>query len=142
MCKCCGEPVLDSKHSLCEECRRLKKEKAKEKLISVGKAVGIAAAAAATTVLAFLAASLSEDDHENNYYSNKWLRSASDDELETEREKVRLDYCSAKDIDEADRLYWTLDKFDDEMSRRAWCDEEPHAPNRHREHGWYLDNDD
>ena len=76
-------------------------------------------------------------------FSKKWFSSASDEELETEREKVRQEYCaSGDDFDKACELQETLYEFDDEMSKRAWGDEEPHAPSYHREHGWYLPNDD
>lgn len=76
-------------------------------------------------------------------YSAKWLETASDAELDFEREKVRVAYCSAGTDDYAasylQNLLW---RFDKEMSKRAWGDETPHAPTIHREHGWYLPNDD
>lgn len=77
-------------------------------------------------------------------FSKKWFSSASDEELATEREIVRQEWCSSGSLDDdkAEELYDTLQSFDEEMSRRAWGDEEPHAPNIHREHGWYLPNDD
>ena len=76
-------------------------------------------------------------------FGKKWFSSASDEELETEREKVRQEYCSSgDDFDRACELQETSYKFDEEMSKRAWDDEEPHAPSIHREHGWYLSNDD
>ena len=72
-----------------------------------------------------------------------FLENATDDELDAEREKVRLDYCNP-DLDDDYRISCQnkLRAFDSEMSKRAWGDEEPHAPNYHREHGWYLSNDD
>lgn len=72
-----------------------------------------------------------------------FLENATDDELDAEREKVRLDYCNP-DLDDDYRISCQnkLSAFDSEMSKRAWGDEEPHAPNYHREHGWYLPNDD
>lgn len=72
-----------------------------------------------------------------------FLENATDDELDTEREKVRLDYCNPN-LDDDYRISCQnkLRAFDSEMSKRAWGDEEPHAPNYHREHGWYLPNDD
>lgn len=72
-----------------------------------------------------------------------FLENATDDELDAEREKVRLDYCNP-DLDDDYRISCQnkLRVFDSEMSKRAWGDEEPHAPNYHREHGWYLPNDD
>lgn len=76
-------------------------------------------------------------------YSSKWFETVSDAELEVEREKVRLAYCSSGDnFSEACALERLLSRFDREMSKRAWGDEIPHAPSIHREHGWYLPNDD
>ena len=78
-----------------------------------------------------------------NMYSNKWFETVTDDVLSAEREKVRLAFCSSGDnFSEASRLEKLLWRFDEEMSKRAWGDETPHAPDFHREHGWYLPNDD
>lgn len=76
-------------------------------------------------------------------YSSKWFENITDAELEVEREKVRLAYCSSgDDFSNACSLQRLLWRFDKEMSKRAWGDEIPHAPSIHREHGWYLPNDD
>ena len=78
-----------------------------------------------------------------NLYSSDWFTKATDAELDLEREKVRLVYCSSRDnFSEASRLQNLLWRFDKEMSKRAWGDEIPHAPSVQREHGWYLPNDD
>lgn len=78
-----------------------------------------------------------------NLYSSKWFKNATDAELDTAREKVRLDYCSSgDDFKVACSLQNLLGRFDKEMSKRAWGNETPHAPSIHREHGWYLPNDD
>lgn len=86
---------------------------------------------------------LNEEIKKANMYSSKWFETVTDDVLSTEREKVRLDYCASGDnFSEASRLQNLLWRFDKEMSKRAWADEIPHAPGIHREHGWYLPNDD
>ncbi len=86
---------------------------------------------------------LSEDIKKANMYTPKWFKTVTDEALSTEREKVRLAYCSSGDnFSEASRLQNLLWRFDKEMSKRAWGDEIPHAPSIHREHGWYLPNDD
>lgn len=86
---------------------------------------------------------LIEEIKNANMYTSKWFESATDEVLSTEREKVRLAYCSSGDnLSEAGRLQNLLWRFDKEMSKRAWSDEIPHAPSIHREHGWYLPNDD
>lgn len=86
---------------------------------------------------------LNEETQKANMYSSKWFESVTDETLSTEREKVRLAYCSSGDnFSEASRLQNLLWRFDKEMSKRAWGDEIPHALSIHREHGWYLSNDD
>lgn len=87
--------------------------------------------------------SLNEEIEKANLYSSTWFEKVSDAELELEREKVRLAYCSSgDDFGKASSLQNLLWRFDKEMSKRAWGDEIPHAPSIHREHGWYLPNDD
>ena len=76
-------------------------------------------------------------------YSERWFKTASDVELETEREKVRIASCSCgNDMDRAIELQNLLHRFDMEQSERAWGGETPRVSTRHREHGWYLPNDD
>ena len=76
-------------------------------------------------------------------FRKKWFSNASDSELATEREKVRQEYSSSgDDFEKACRLQRELRQFDEEMSKRAWGDKKPSAPSIHREHGWYLPNDD
>jgi hypothetical protein len=74
------------------------------------------------------------------------LGSMSDEELEEKREALRLRYVSSGDVDAADHLYDELHGYDVEMTRRAneaYDRENPNPPEpRHREHGWYLPNDD
>lgn len=82
---------------------------------------------------------LREEIKKANLYSSKWFATASDAELELEREKVRLAYCSSgDDFSAASSLQNLLWRFDKEMSKRAWGDETPQAPSIHRKHGWYL----
>ena len=77
------------------------------------------------------------------YYSDHWFKTASDAELDSEREKVRQAFCSAgADTSKAIELEKLLHKFDMVMSERAWGEEKPRASSRHSEHGWYLPNDD
>ena len=69
------------------------------------------------------------------------LSPLSDEELENERESLRQRYISGEED-----LYDELDRYDDEMTRRAneaYERENPNPPpTRHREHGWYLPNDE
>lgn len=75
------------------------------------------------------------------YYSERWMKSATDAELETEREKVRVAYATAgtTGLSGADFNYLEklLHRFDQEMSKRAWGGKEYGYP-VHREHGWHL----
>lgn len=74
------------------------------------------------------------------------LRPLSDEELEEEREALRQRYVSSEDAKDASNLYDELHRYDEEMTRRAneaYQRENPNPPEpRHREHGWYLPNDD
>ncbi|MFD4373738.1 hypothetical protein [Streptomyces sp. NPDC058486] len=74
------------------------------------------------------------------------LRPLSDAELADEREALRQRYVSCEDVNEADRLYDELHRYDVEMIRRAneaYARENPNPPKpRHREHGWYLSKDE
>lgn len=74
------------------------------------------------------------------------LRPLTDTELEDEREVLRLRYVSTKSVSESSNLYRELDRYNHEMTRRAnqaYHRENPNPPKpRHREHGWYLPNDD
>lgn len=93
------------------------------------------------SVLACAAAALLAASDRDEF--GDFLKKATDDELEAEREKVRLDYCNPN-LDKQYRIecHKKLGRFDAEINKRAWGDEEPHAPNYHKEHGWYLPDDD
>lgn len=75
-------------------------------------------------------------------YNDKWFKSLSDDELEAEREKVRLNYCASQTDAEATKNQNLLWKFDDVMRSRDPIDNDDYVYPPHREHGWYLPNDD
>lgn len=82
------------------------------------------------------------DEKEPDEYSSKWFDSLSDEELDKEREKVRLEYCSSgDDFDRASSLQRLLWHFDDIIRARHDDGSEPGYP-VHREHGWHLLEDD
>ena len=109
------------------------KEHKKDIIITFGTAVGI--------VLTGLGIS-EAINAEPQKYSSKWFTNASDELLDTEREVVRKQFCSAgEDLPLAVRSENLLHTFDKVMSERAWDGKEPGFP-VHREHGWYLPNDD
>lgn len=106
---------------------------------NLGKVIGIGIS---VTIAGFELFKLLSDK-ENSKYSNKWFESASEDELEMEREKVRLEYCSAGDnYTLASQLQRLLLKFDDVIRNRASSSSDDYEYPKHREHGWYLPNDD
>lgn len=76
-------------------------------------------------------------------YSDKWFASLSDDELDAEREVIRRRFCSAgDDFSFAVAMENLLYMFDKEMSKRSWNGKTDYGYPVHREHGWYLPNDD
>lgn len=82
-------------------------------------------------------------DKEDSKYSSKWIESLSEDEHETEREKVRLEYCSSgNDYKKASQLERILWKFDDVKSKEVSSGSDDYEYPKHREHGLYLSNDD
>ncbi len=104
--------------------------------MNIKKVLGIGAGV--LTVIASILIVLDDKDEFSDF-----LEHATDKELKTEREKVRLDYCNPNlDIDYRVSCQSKLRAFDSEISKRAWGNETPHAPDYHREHGWYLPNDD
>ena len=71
----------------------------------------------------------------------KTLKAASDEELAFEYEELRLSWLKDGDSGKRNKMY----RINDEMVKRAnekYEKEHPNAKPRHREHGWYLPNDD
>ncbi len=69
------------------------------------------------------------------------LDTASDEELATEYETRRLEWLKDGGGDRTNEM----ERLNDEMVRRSnekYEKEHPNAEARHREHGWYLSNDD
>lgn len=153
ICSDCGKIIPDPDTTLCADCRQLRKQKAKEWLIKAGRVAGIVAAVAGTAYLAsqttdddgYSCASLPgrDDNYEGGtemsfgYVTDYWLETASEDELRStagEMEAImdELDY----DSEEHSRIYDIhIDVVNAIASRFP-----PNLP--HREHGWYLPNDD
>ena len=74
------------------------------------------------------------------YYSQNWLRHASEEELKMERERVRRAFGeSGKNMKESVRLEHQLKMFDKEEGRRNSKKYVPSdKPLRHREHDYIL----
>lgn len=156
ICSDCGKIIPNPDATLCADCRQHRREKAKEWLITAGKVVGVAAAVVGAVCVAAAAAG-DESDENTDYtpiydgddadlrtkYSSDWLKSASLEELQTERSKVQADYRNPDlDIDYRGDLWDLLHEFDAAIGEKQWNGEEPKGPAFHREHGWYLPNDD
>lgn len=113
-------------------------EKITKKKRKILKVIGGVCAFAGLTALAYL---LTGKD-ENAEYTDNWFKSLSDEELDAQREVVRQAWCSCgDDMHKAVRLESLLNRFDNEMRDRL-PEEVEYKPPRHREHGWYLDNDE
>ena len=74
-------------------------------------------------------------------YTRRWFETVSDEELSKRREPIRK-----KAVYDGDPTSWSLlEMIDREQIRRAterFEREHPNAQPRHREHGWYLPNDE
>ena len=70
----------------------------------------------------------------------------TDEQLAAQHEALRVRYVSTQDVGKATRLWNAVQTLDAEMIRRAnkaYFHANPNPPAaRHREHGWYLPNDD
>lgn len=76
-------------------------------------------------------------------YSDNWFKNATYEQLDTAREEVRIQFCSSSDDFEMGcSLQNLLYRFDKELRKRSGGNDTPYAPMIHREHGWYLPNDD
>ena len=89
--------------------------------------------------------SLFNNDRSNNEdtsqkYSSNWFSSVSDEELSAEREPIRQAHCRGES-----GAWELLNQFNAEETKRMnekYEKEHPNVQARHREHGWYLQNDE
>lgn len=103
--------------------------------MNIKKIVGTGVGLAATGLVMYKLLSGNEPPK----YSRKWFETVSDEVLNSEREIVRKQFCSAgDDFSLAVCLENLLRRFDSELGKRAWGDEIPHGPGYHREHGYNL----
>lgn len=72
-------------------------------------------------------------------YTRSWLKNSSEEELNSEREEIRQRHCSGDE-----RAMGFLDMIDREKDERyeATHPNSEHGYPVHREHGWYLPNDE
>ncbi len=147
ICSDCGKITPNPNTTLCADCKQARKNKAKAWLATAGKVAGVVAAVAGT----IYAATQSVDGEEDEDTVNKsWLKSASEDELRARKAKITsdTDWRSGSILDgDFDDEIEALDAIDEEINQREWdhYNSEDHSNESygvHREHGWYLPNDD
>lgn len=85
----------------------------------------------------------------NKEGSNLWYKYASLEELESYREKIGIQFKNAglnklsdKEYNEVERQKFKLDRIIGTIKNAIYEKEHPNAKVIHREHGWYLKNDD
>lgn len=159
-CSDCGKILPNPDSTLCEDCRDARRKRAKKWLINAGKVVGVVAVAVGA---AALAASVDGDDDTTDYtplsdgddeggdiVNKSWLKSATEDELRSRKAEISADtdWRSGSILDgDFDAEIEALDAIDEELNQRSWdrYNSEDHSSESygvHREHGWYLPNDD
>ncbi|MFR2774374.1 MAG: hypothetical protein ACLTBR_00915 [Anaerostipes sp.] len=83
-------------------------------------------------------------------FGKSWLKSSDGDELRSRKSKIEseTDWSSGSILDgDFDSEIEAIDAIDEELNQRAWdkYNSEDHSNESygvHREHGWYLPNDD
>lgn len=87
-------------------------------------------------------ASMKERIKKGSPYTSKWFEKADLSELREMRKVVQQDYRNPNlDLDYRSDCWELLKKFDDAIGKKQQSDKTLGYP-VHREHGWYLPNDD
>ena len=152
ICSDCGKALPDPDGILCADCRMARCQKAKEWIIAAGKGTGIASIAIG---VAHLNSQTFDDevfpdinpflDRDNEgginmrfaHVTDYWLEIATEDELRSIEDEMRLELDSM-DYDSDEYLQLDLKRID---VVNAIASRFPlNLP--HREHGWYLSNDE
>lgn len=147
ICKDCGKTIPDPDGTLCADCLLERRRKAKERLVIAGKVIGVVGAAVGVAAIA--AQSDGDTDYSPlldcadseskrfDYVTEYWMENASEDELRSVSEEMRA-VLDNMDYDSDEYLQLNL-KQNDVVNAIA-----SRFPLKlpHREHGWYLPNDD
>ncbi len=91
-----------------------------------------------------------EGDIVNGVFSKRWLSSSDDDLLRKRKKEIisETDWDSGSVLNgDFDEVLEAMDAIDEELNQRDWdrYNREDHSNKNygvHREHGWYLPNDD
>ena len=152
ICSGCGTILIATNTTLCPACQQKREEKAKEWIAKAGKVVGVATAVvgAAAYLVSQIGGDEGEEETEGGSCGSDWLKTASEDELRARKKEITESTNwrsgSILDGDFAEEIK-ALDAIDEEINQRAWdqYNSEDHSNESygvHREHGWYLPNDD
>ena len=84
------------------------------------------------------------------FFDKSWLKSSDEEELRSKKDEIssNTDWLSGSILDgDFDDEIEAIDSIDEELNQRAWdkYNSEDHSNDSygvHREHGWYLPNDD
>lgn len=149
ICSDCGKVLPNPNATLCSDCRQARLEKAKEWL-------KVAAGVAVVTGVTILATSATDNEYETtdhtprpngddeggtdmkfSHITDSWMTSASEDELRSAEDEMRSE-LGDMDYDSDEYLQLDLKRIDvvNTIASRFPLN----LP--HREHGWYLPNDD
>ena len=149
ICLDCGKvlPSLDT--TLCAECRSIRRENAKQWLITTGKVVAGATLAVGAAVLAAQATSVDESEGDMplakgeedlmerfSYATVSWMQTASEDELRSTACEMKKVMDERNWDDSCSAVYGIYTDIVNTIASRFPLN----LP--HREHGWYLSNDD
>ncbi len=152
ICSGCGKIIFATDTAFCPGCQQKREQKAKEWIAKAGKVVGVATAVVGAA--AYLASQIGsdgcEEEAEGGSHDSDWLKAASEDELRARKKEITesTDWRSGSILDgDFDEEIEALDAIDEEINQRAWdqYNSEDHSNENygvHREHGWYLPNDD
>lgn len=152
VCSDCSKLLTNPDATLCGACRQARREKARQWLITAGKVVATVAVVAGVVALA---ASATGDEKETDYtlipdendkgeilmkfsyVTDSWMQTASEDELRSVEDEMRV-ALNNMDYDSDEYLQLDLKRIDvvNTIASRFPLN----LP--HREHGWYLPNDD
>lgn len=100
VCIDCGKIIPDSERTLCEECRQVRRQKAKEWLITAGKVVGAVAIVAGTIYLA----SQAVDNDETTDYTP--ISEGDDDKEDLKMNKYPVCKSCGSEMSEFDGWAW------------------------------------
>lgn len=152
ICSDCGKVIPDPDGTLCADCRQARRQKSKEWFATAGKLAGVVATVAGAV---YLTSQTSDDEANTDYIllsggddegvsdmkfdhvTDYWMKTASEDELRSIEDGMRTDLDSM-DYDSDEYMQLDMKRID---VVNAIASRFPlNLP--HREHGWYLPNDD